>query len=324
MTRLPLDLAAALTALSLAAAAADAADLRVPDHYDTVQQAVNAAAPGDRVLIDEDSYDEKVLVQFKHDIQIRGVGGKARLDSLEVRDSSAIHLKALEFDHTMVAAQVIVRSSETVLVQKCSFEGDDGSMGTGLSVVDSTEVMAHQCSFAKLANGVLVSGSTNVGVVASKVLKCGSEGIRFEDSDEAVVMDSLITKSTVRLVGLFAADALIAGNTLKKSDAYVEGIGVYAVENAFKKSSANLRGEGSVFFANQMKRGGLRLDYGIGNYVAENAIAKAPMNGIHVDYSATANWIEDNAVFASAQYDLYADAPALNSYSGNSFFTSNF
>src|SRR5690242_10090797 len=77
--RLAFVTALATVAFALAAAAASARTVRVVSQtksgtnvYSTIQGAVNAASPGDWVLIEPGKYDESVLVQTEG-LKIRGM-----------------------------------------------------------------------------------------------------------------------------------------------------------------------------------------------------------------------------------------------------------
>ena len=85
MARMTLRLVAALAALALLAAACSSDDggggggggqaegtLRVPGEYPTIQEAVNAAAPGSLILIEPGTYEEAVDVTTD-DLVIRGL-----------------------------------------------------------------------------------------------------------------------------------------------------------------------------------------------------------------------------------------------------------
>ena len=62
-TRLPLTAGLALGATLLLAAPAAAADLKVPRKFRTIQAAVDAARPGDRVVVTRGKYFEDVVVE---------------------------------------------------------------------------------------------------------------------------------------------------------------------------------------------------------------------------------------------------------------------
>ncbi len=61
-----------LVCLATTAVVGVSATLRVPADYDTIQAAVDAAAPGDTILIAPGVYDEAVMIQGKADLTIKG------------------------------------------------------------------------------------------------------------------------------------------------------------------------------------------------------------------------------------------------------------
>ena len=67
--------AAFVLAVAASAAAARASTLKVPsDDYPTIQDAVDAAGPGDVVLVGPGEYLESVVLDGKSDLRIRGKG----------------------------------------------------------------------------------------------------------------------------------------------------------------------------------------------------------------------------------------------------------
>ena len=64
-----------LAALGLTAAGASAATLRVPADQPTIQAAVDAAAPGDLVLVSAGDYFESVTIAGRSDLRIESEDG---------------------------------------------------------------------------------------------------------------------------------------------------------------------------------------------------------------------------------------------------------
>ncbi|HLC18049.1 MAG TPA: hypothetical protein VJM57_03435 [Thermodesulfobacteriota bacterium] len=65
-----------LLILSVPGTDLDAATIRVPGDFGSIQEAVDRAAPGDVVIVEEGEYRENVVI--KKPVDLRGAGGPGR------------------------------------------------------------------------------------------------------------------------------------------------------------------------------------------------------------------------------------------------------
>ena len=80
-----------------------------PRDHATIQSAVDAAQPGDTVLIQPGTYQETILIENKTDLTLRGTH----------RDSARV-LRVLEKDAWYI---IIVRDSDQVTVEELTIDG---------------------------------------------------------------------------------------------------------------------------------------------------------------------------------------------------------
>ena len=99
--------------------------IRVPDDFATIQEAVDFAGPGDRVLIVSGSYTESVVISTERvtltgedDTEIVGIPGGKAVTVLARR----VALKNLTITGTPDVA-VFVADSESVTIRRCVISG---------------------------------------------------------------------------------------------------------------------------------------------------------------------------------------------------------
>lgn len=179
-------------AVVLGAAATAAADtLKVPQQYATIQEAVDAAAEGDTIVVARGTYQENVTVNTAN---LRLIGKKAVWDG-HVGSSSGtcltlnadgIYVQGFAFRN---GSDHIAGSSNGLTVKKCTFtmaddEGVDVS-GDGVTVFG--------CRFAGCDTAVYISGN---GALVAKNL------VRQMDNDGIEVYgdDARIERNTIQVV----------------------------------------------------------------------------------------------------------------------------
>ena len=138
-----------LSALLLLASSAGAATIRVPADQPTIQAGVDAAAPGDLVLVAAGMYGESVNVAGRTDLRIESESGPYSTSILSPGLNPAF--RVTDSDNVVIAGFRI--SSE-------GFTGDSGSVG-GIILQRTTNAAVHHCIInSQGGNGVLVLGAT--------------------------------------------------------------------------------------------------------------------------------------------------------------------
>jgi parallel beta-helix repeat protein len=211
--------------------------------FDTLQEAVDAAHPGDLVQIRSGNYSERVVVDKNLTIIGDGPGaiisangvpllpGSLASDSavLVVRDAFDVVIEDVSF--TGPEDGVIVRSSSNVTLRKITASGNGGN---GVDVRSSANVTVSGTFSGNGDHGVRVrDGSTDVVVESSLMIGNVDDGIRVLESSNVVVRDNEssqngdhgieVRDSTgVSLVGNTANNNAGFGIRIRDSDVLVE------------------------------------------------------------------------------------------------------
>ncbi|HEC63608.1 MAG TPA: hypothetical protein ENI38_04400 [Candidatus Acetothermia bacterium] len=108
------------------------ATLRVPQDYPTIQAAVDAAAPGDEILISSGSYPEEI--EIEKSVTLRAAGevqvGSSLLAGVRVRAGEVL------IEGLGLAGALRVEGTAHVVLSRCTLEGTWVSGGSTLELMD--------------------------------------------------------------------------------------------------------------------------------------------------------------------------------------------
>jgi len=281
-------IALAVLVVPCLAAAAAAADLKVPSaDFPTIQDAANAAMPGDRIVVAKGVYHENVVLDVGN---VTILGKKAvwdgTVDGVQgdclTADGAGLSVQGFTFRNATFHLNV---SGSGLTIKKCTFLR---SSNVGVQVVgDSLSVSS--CVFRGNNQGVYVTGA------AGKVTRCRflqgegtatkviGNGVLLDrnvisntdgdypveiSGDGAVVTGNVITTSTNDGIYIAGAGSTISGNTLTNMHDY--GISVTGTDSVVSSNRMTFCGNGGIYV------------YGTGATVTGNRVEWTFDNAINV------------------------------------------
>jgi nitrous oxidase accessory protein NosD len=243
----------ALSAL-VATPAVHAADIHVPVDQPTIQLGIDAAQPGDRVLVGPGTYAEHIDFLGK-DIQVIGTGGAAVTTIDGTNSGRVVIFQSGESRDAVLTGFTIVNGVA---------QGDLYYMGGGIKVVDASPTISdnvirknHGC----LGGGIGITGGGDPhihhNVIRNNTAICLSAaggGIGMVEASRATIVDNLVDDNEARMGGameLHGEGPVLAGRNIVRSN-IGGGILLYAHQIVAFDNLAigNISGPGIVAFWN--------------------------------------------------------------------------
>lgn len=211
-TSFPTLLAAACVAF--AADPALAADRRVPQDFATIQDAVTAAQPGDRIVVTGGVHTESVVVTGKDGLTFLGrrgavwdgtVGDEAR-DALDFT-GDGLTVTGFRFRNGLHHVYVI---GDRAKVTRCTSTGSD----TAFVGAQSDDLTVERCTVRGAGReGVRAMGS-RIRVTRSRLQQVASEAVSIEGPFAQVTRNTLVNCNSKASVTVMGDDALVQSNRL--------------------------------------------------------------------------------------------------------------
>jgi uncharacterized repeat protein (TIGR01451 family) len=295
-----------LLILTLLANCADAATLTVGpgQTYTTIQSAINAASPGDTILVQSGTYNEHVVVNKQ--LTLQGVGSPVvnaggsgdaitisadgcTLEGFVAKGSGAYPgagIKATSSGNTISGNTANGNGYGIYLIHSSNSNTISGNTATGNSF---TGIYLDSSS-----NGNTISGNTATGNTCGIYLYSSSNGNTISGNTATG------THGGIRLYS--SSDNTISGNTATGSDI---GIILSSSSNGNTISGNTATGSDS----------GILLYYSSDNTISDNT-ANGNTNGIYLD-SSSDNTISGNTATGNNRDGIFLDSSNSNTISGN-------
>jgi hypothetical protein len=204
--------AACLIALLGALAPSASADtLKVPVQYATIQEAVDAAKPGDVIVVRKGTYGP-VVIDGISELTLKGQGRPTIVVDGPIDDGGSDGIRVFASNDIVIKGFAVTGSGDTgisvgssniVTVQACRVEQFAG--GDGFSAVASTNVLFSRVRATDVGDaGVSISSATGVTIDRARITDAQDDGIHSASSGGVLV-------SGTRIAGA-AADGLHASS----------------------------------------------------------------------------------------------------------------
>lgn len=188
--------------------------------FATIQAAIDAAQPGDRILLAEGTYPEHVTIKDKTDLALIGEGGVTiRTDDpgtvvIAVEKVRGLLLRGLHGVHGSPgcwAPVITISGSEDVTVEDCDLNGS----GTG---------------------GVEAETSKGLKILGNHIHKCSATGISLRGVERAEIRDNLIESSIGGILLNKSSDIAVVSNTVARNT----GAGLQIAESLGVRVTGNI------------------------------------------------------------------------------------
>ncbi len=172
----------------LSAGGATAIDINVPGDHPTIQEAIDAAVAGDRILVESGTYVGDVVIRNRKKLELIGLdrpvieGGFGRSPALRIASSSRITVSGIDFrGGNGSSALVRISNSKRVKLRDAAIGPSDEE---GLELEDTNKVsVSNVLVHDSRTPCVRLSGKSKKTVLKKSALRdCGSSGIIVTDN----------------------------------------------------------------------------------------------------------------------------------------------
>jgi len=304
---------------------------RVPQDYSTIQEAIDASRPGDRIAVGKGRFNERLWIGNRRDLAIIGTRRTRLTADVEIERSRDITLRGITFEGAIptLANRIMILDSRDIRIERCSFADSD----TGVLAQNVRNLEIAQSAFLGMPTAIWAEGCDAVGL-ADCVLR-GSQVLHttvfIRDCVDAWVSCCKIRDAA--LITFTCAAVAIEESALRRTTIVLnECVGSGIARNRILKPGPNngyavtlWRSSQCVIESNRITtiggQGGIVIDGG-GNLIQSNVLIRAGDNGLMIQ--DTGNRIYSNTVLDSVEWDLFdSTGGADNEYRDNECGTSN-
>ncbi len=313
--------ALAVSAGFLALAAAARADvLKVPQQFDTIQDAVTNANSGDAIVVSAGRYVGNVSISFKNDLELRANGnvvieGVLALvpDAvLTLSNCTRVRVKGFRIERNEPEKCVLLSGCIECSIERCTI----GPGGQGIGIGDAVGVLVDRCRIKNCLGSEVLVSSGACAITRNRIDRCGIDGIRVDAAvDRATVTDNVVTRAGN--VGIFFVTSTIRGEIIDNgvSGGGIQGLRVFGDSIAVVGNRITGVDDPAIgmFAADTFAFGnvGTRCALGLeihpcctnGTHV-ENRFVRSETVGVQIDTGTTGNVLSGNRASKSGDFDF--------------------
>ena len=210
--------------------------LRVKVDYPTIQAAVDAASPGDYILVESGVYSEQITVSTNY-LQIIGengtiLDGQSQLETAFVLTKvNGAKITNFKIDHYRFDAIAIMNGSYNRIVRNGIWDSGD----TGINVYQSPNTQINGNEIYKIRNyGIFSDQSPDMQISDNTLLGCGRAGIMIASEYAAGrISGNRILKNKQHGIVNYARGSQISGNGICGNN-----VGLYAQSLSLLENNA--------------------------------------------------------------------------------------
>jgi len=286
-----------------------ATEIIVPDDYPTIQEAINAASPGDTIFVRAGTYYENVVVnksvsligEDKNDTIISG-NGVGSVVSVYMNKASVAGFTIQNSGSEFPDSGVLLFNSHS----NCINDNIIIDNKFGILLISSSHNNITDNIVSNNLHGIeLYVNSKDNAVISNKVLD-NNAGIYLHDADSNLVKNNVVNNNNFGIIVSSSESNSIEGNIVSQA----EWAGIRVVDNS----------KGNFIFNNTARNNldGLELTYANNNTLIRNTALHNGRYGIQIAYS------NNNILIANEVSNNYYGIRLSEASSNNTIYHNNF
>ena len=180
----------------------------VPDDYPTIQEAINAASPGDTIIVREGTYYENLVVN---------------VSGIVLRSEMGAEKTIIDGNFTGTVVEI---SANNVTIEGFTIKGS-GLNAFGLSVISSNNTTIHGNNIIINYYGIFLQNSSNNTIYGNIIASNNEYGIYLHDSSNNTIYGNNITYNAWGICLDHSSNNAIYGNNIENSIDYFGQAGIF-------------------------------------------------------------------------------------------------
>ncbi|MDP4152895.1 MAG: right-handed parallel beta-helix repeat-containing protein [Bacillota bacterium] len=309
------------------------ATIYVKKDYKTIQEAIDAANPGDKIIVENGVYRESLNIN-KNDLKLVGgedtvlYGDFALQYAFYINNANKIEIQNFKIKNYALWAFYIENSSN-VLVYRCSIS-DVSYVGAEFYNSKNIKFIKNRMS-GFLNYGVYSYGSCGGSINYNTIESCGQYGIYItgDMTEFSIIRNNVSRNNNGGIICMGEKNMIFYNKVFKNTGSAISAYSNSSVKGNILSDNTGdgviSSGKNSVIAENLIlnnAQNGIYISiYGMaGTKITSNRIQCSGVNGIYIGTGS--NIIEGNTVIDSGRYDILRLHPN-NEFKNNIFNTSN-
>jgi parallel beta-helix repeat protein len=204
----------------------------VPDHFPSVQAAIDASREGGLVIVKEGTYSEALVITKSLTLRAEGkatLAGYGDRPGILIEKAQDVRVEGLELRYNRVGVEV--RGSTGITLTRMTIEPSGPHIPYGAIRIRDSQVRIEESTIVGGDAGINLLGDSKADILGNAVTKGIIAGIFVRDRSSASIVENIVSQNL--LAGIALSDkgiAYIKKNSIGSNE--MDGIAVFAEASA--------------------------------------------------------------------------------------------
>jgi parallel beta-helix repeat protein len=204
----------------------------VPDHFLSIQAAIDASREGGLVIVKEGSYSETLVITKSLTLRAEGkatLAGYGDRPGILIEKAQDVRVEGLELRYNRIGVEI--RSSTGITLTRMTIEPTAPHIPYGAILVRDSQVRVEESTIVGGDAGINLLGDSKADILGNAVTKGVIAGIFVRDQSSASIVENIVSQNL--LAGIALSDkgiAYIKQNSIGSNE--MDGVAVFAEASA--------------------------------------------------------------------------------------------
>jgi parallel beta-helix repeat protein len=204
----------------------------VPDHFLSIQAAIDASREGGLVIVKEGSYSETLVITKSLTLRAEGkatLAGYGDRPGILIEKAQDVRVEGLTLSYNRIGVEI--RSSTGITLTRMTIEPTTPHIPYGAILVRDSQVRVEESTIVGGDAGINLLGDSKADILGNAVTKGVIAGIFVRDQSSASIVENIVSQNL--LAGIALSDkgvAYIKQNSIGSNE--MDGVAVFAEASA--------------------------------------------------------------------------------------------